>query len=137
MFPASTNGGGQCMAFPDVCKVPAPPAPPIPTPFPNIGMCTQAKGSSCSKKVKIVNKKTFTKKTELSRSSGDEAGTLKGIISNKNMDVVKRSMAFSKVKVEGSPIVTVMKVTGHNGSSANAPPGSQVAPSQTKVICLG
>ena len=137
MFPASTNGGGQCMAFPDVCKVPAPPAPPIPTPFPNIGMCTQAKGSTCSKKVKIVNKKTFTKKTELSRSSGDEAGTLKGIISNKNMDVVKRSMAFSKVKVEGSPIVTVMKVTGHNGSSANAPPGSQVAPSQTKVICLG
>ena len=73
----------------------------------------------------------------ISRSSGDEVGTLKGIISNKNMDQVKRSMAYSKVKIEGTPIVTVFKVTGHNGSNANAPPGNQVAPSQTKVICYG
>ena len=137
MFPASSNGGGQCFSFPDVCKVPAPPAPPIPTPFPNIGMCTQAKGSTASSKVKILNKKTFTKKTELSRSSGDEAGTLKGVVSSTNMDEVTRTAAYSKIKVEGSPIVTVMKATGHNGSNANAPPGQQVAPSQTKVICMG
>lgn len=137
MFPATTNGGGVCNSFPDVCKVPAPPAPPIPTPFPNIGQCAQAKGSTCSKKVKISNKKTCTKKTEISRSMGDEAGTLKGLISNTNMDKVKRSMAYSKVKVEGAPIVTVMKMTGHNGSNSNAPPGSQLAPSQTKVICMG
>ena len=30
------------MAFPDVCKVPAPPAPPVPTPFPNFAMLNQA-----------------------------------------------------------------------------------------------
>lgn len=137
MFPATTNGGGMCQSFPDVCKVPAPPAPPVPTPFPNIGQCSQAKGSTCSSKVKILNKKTCTKKTEISRSMGDEAGTLKGIVSNTNMDKVKRSMAYSKVKVEGAAIVTVMKMTGHNGSNSNAPPGSQLSPSQTKVICMG
>ena len=43
MLPASSNGGGNCMAVPDVCKVPAPPAPPIPTPFPNTGMLNQAR----------------------------------------------------------------------------------------------
>jgi len=134
MFPASTNGGGVCNAFPDVCKVPAPPAPPIPTPFPNIGQCSQADGSTCSDKVKILNKKTFTKKTELSRSSGDEAGTLKGMVSSTNMDKVKRSKGHPCVKVEGADITTATDPTGHNGSNANAPPGLQSAPSQTKVI---
>ena len=105
MFSATTNGGGVCQSFPDVCKVPAPPAPPIPTPFPNIGQCSQAKGSTCSSKVKILNKKTSTKKTEISRSMGDEAGTLKGIVSNTNMDKVKRSMAYSKVKVDRKSVV--------------------------------
>ena len=137
MFPMATKAGGQAFAFPDVCKVPAPPAPPIPTPFPNIGQCSSASGSTCSSKVKILNKKTCTKKTEISRSQGDEAGTLKGMISSTNMDKVKRSMSFSKVKVEGAEIVTVLKMTGHNGSNSNAPPGSQLAPSQTKVICMG
>ncbi|MCC6875009.1 MAG: DUF4150 domain-containing protein [Sandaracinaceae bacterium] len=137
MFPASTNGGGVCNAFPDVCKTPAPPAPFAPIPYPNIGQCTQAKGSTCSSKVKILNKKTFTKKTELSRSMGDEAGTLKGMISSTNMDAVKRTMSYSKVTCEGAEITTVMKMTGHNSSNANAPPGTQTAPSQTKVICMG
>ncbi|MBX3274193.1 MAG: DUF4150 domain-containing protein [Sandaracinaceae bacterium] len=134
MFPATTNGGGVCNSFPDVCKVPAPPAPPIPTPFPNIGQCSSAKGSTCSSKVKIENKKTCTKKTEISRSQGDEAGTLKGMVSSTNMDKVKRSVGCSKIKVEGAELVTVMKTTGHNGSNSNAPPGSQLAPGQCKVI---
>lgn len=138
MFPASTNGGGVCNAYPDVCKTPAPPSPsPVPIPYPNIAQLTQAKGSTVSKKVLIVKKKTAHKKTVISRSSGDEAGTLKGIVSSKNMDQVKRSVGYSKVKVEGNPIVTTLKATGHNGSNANAPPGQQLAPSQTKVICGG
>lgn len=137
MFPASTNGGGQCFAFPDVCKVPAPPAPFVPVPFPNIGMLTQAKGSSCSSKVKIKGKKTVTKKTEISRTSGDEAGTLKGMVSGTNMDKAKYSTGVSKVKVEGNDIVNQLKPSMHNGASANAPPGMQVAPSQTAVIVMG
>ena len=137
MFPASTNGGGQCFAFPDVCKVPAPPAPFAPVPFPNIGMLTQAKGSSCSSKVKIKGKKTVTKKTEISRTSGDEAGTLKGMVSGTNMDKATYVSGVSKVKVEGNDIINQLKPSKHNGSNANAPPGMQVAPSQTCVIVMG
>ncbi|MCZ7679653.1 MAG: DUF4150 domain-containing protein [Sandaracinaceae bacterium] len=105
--------------------------------MPNIAQVAQARGSTCSGKVKILNKKTCTKKTEISRSQGDEVGTLKGMVSSVNMDKCLRKMSYSKVKVEGAEIVTVMKMTGHNGSNANAPPGQQVAPSQTKVICMG
>lgn len=137
MFPAATNGGGQCFAFPDVCKVPAPPAPFVPVPFPNIGMLTQAKGSSCSKKVKIANKKVITVKSEISRTSGDEAGTLKGMISATNMDKAVFKKGVSSVKVEGNDIVNHLKPTAHNGTNANAPPGMHIAPSQTSVIVMG
>ncbi|MCA9609032.1 MAG: DUF4150 domain-containing protein [Myxococcales bacterium] len=135
MFPASTKGGGQCFAFPDVCKTPAPPAPFVPIPYPNIGMCTQA--SDTASKVKISNKEVVTKKSTISRTSGDEAGTLKGLVSSTNMDKAAYSMGVSKVKVQGNDIVNQLKPSKHNGSNANAPPGMQVAPSQTKVIIVG
>lgn len=132
MFPASTKGGGQCFAFPDVCKTPAPPAPFVPIPYPNIGMVNQA--SDTADKVKISNKEVVTKKSTISRTSGDEAGTLKGMVSATNMDKAAYSAGVSKVKVQGNDIVTQLKPTKHNGSNANAPPGMQVAPSQVKVI---
>ncbi len=34
---AHKTSGGMSMVFPDVCKTPAPPAPPVPIPYPNIG----------------------------------------------------------------------------------------------------
>jgi hypothetical protein len=40
----------------------------------------------------------------------------------------------SKVLVEGNEIVTHLKMVAQNGSNANSPPGTQVAPSQTTVI---
>ena len=43
MFPATTNAGGMCMGFPDVCKTPIPPAGPVPIPYPNMAMVNQAK----------------------------------------------------------------------------------------------
>ena len=124
MFPASTKAGGQVFAFPDVCKVPAPPAPPIPTPFPNIGMCNQADGGTCSQKVKILNQPVITKASEIPTTMGDEAGTLKGVSSGTNMDKATFKMGVSKVKVEGNDIVNLLKTTAQNGSSANAPAGN-------------
>lgn len=134
MFPASTKGGGQCAAFPDVCKVPAPPAPFVPTPFPNMAQCSGA--SDTSSKVKIAGKPSIHKSSEIGRSSGDEAGTLKGMISQVNMDKTQYRMGSAKVKVEGKALVTVTKMCGQNGTNSNAPPGAQVSPSQTKVICM-
>jgi hypothetical protein len=135
MFPASTKGGGQCFAFPDVCKVPAPPAPPVPTPFPNIAQCADA--TKCSEKVKILNKAVIHKGSEISRSSGDEAGTLKGIVSGTTQDKAVFRTTSAIVQVEGNDLVMHLCVAAQNGSNANAPPGTQVAPSQSVVIVGG
>ena len=138
MFPASTKGGGQCLGAPDVVKVPAPPAPFVPTPFPNIAMCNQANGGTCSSKVKILGKEVLTTKTEISMSSGDEAGTAGGgMVSSKIKGPALYKKGSSKVKVEGAPMVHLTSMVAHNGgSNANAPPGQQVAPSQTKVTVM-
>ena len=132
IFPGSTKGGGQCMAVPDVCNTPAPPAGPIPIPYPNTAMVAQA--SKTSTKVKFVNKEVVTTKSEIPRSMGDEAGTAGGVMSGRNMDKVTFKKGSSKVKIEGQPCVHLTSTTGHNGSNANAPAGAQIAPSQTKVI---
>jgi hypothetical protein len=133
IFAASTNGGGQCLAFPDACKTP-PVATPIP--YPNIAVLTQIKGGTASKKVKILNKKTATTKTEISMSSGDEAGTAGGgVVSNRFKGPAKFKKGSAKVKVEGSPIVHHTSMIGQNGvANANHPAGVQVAPSQSKVL---
>lgn len=132
IFPASTKGGGTCFAMPDVCLTPAPPAPPVPVPYPNTGMVNQAKKTS--KKVKFAGKEVVTKKSEISRSMGDEAGVNKGVMSGMNMGKVQYKKGSSKVKIEGQPAVHLTSMTGHNGTNANMPAGAQVSPSQTKVI---
>ncbi|MCW5201725.1 DUF4150 domain-containing protein [Desulfobulbus sp. US4] len=131
IFPASTKGGGNCLAVPDVCLTPAPPAPPVPIPYPNSGMINQAKKTS--KKVKFSGKEVVTVSSELSRSMGDEAGINKGVMSGMNMGKITFKKGSSKVKAQGKKCVHLTSVTGHNGSNANMPAGAQIAPSQTKV----
>src|ERR1700687_3751832 len=75
------DSSGVTIAFPDVCKTPAPPAPPLPIPYPNIAQSTDtAKGT---KKVKAEGMPICVSDSNFSTSTGDEAGTLVGIISNK------------------------------------------------------
>lgn len=136
MFPASTNGDGQCVIFPDVCKTPSPGGP-VPIPYPNIAMLTQAKGNTCSSKVKIMGKKTATTITEIAMSSGDEAGTVGGVVSNTFKGPAKFKKGSSKAKAEGNPICHLTSMIGQNGvANANHPAGVQVAPSQTKVTVM-
>ncbi len=132
IFPASTKAGGQCMGAPDVCLTPAPPGPPIPTPYPNQGMVNQA--SKTSTKVKFAGKEVLTIDSEISSSMGDEAGINKGVVSGMNMSKIEYKKGSSKVKIEGKDCVHLTSMTGHNGSNANMPAGAQIAPSQTKVI---
>jgi hypothetical protein len=121
------------MAAPDVCLTPVP--PPVgqaPIPYPNTAMLNQAQKTS--KKVKFVSKEVLTTKSEIPKSMGDEAGTGKGVASGMNMDKVTFKKGSSTVKIEGQPCIHLTSMTAHNGMSANAPAGTQVAPSQTKVI---
>ena len=75
------DSGGTTIAFPDVCKTPAPPAPPIPIPYPNIAKSSDT--ASGSKTVKAEGKPICLKDSNFSTSTGDEAGSLGGVASNK------------------------------------------------------
>ena len=135
IFAGSTTAGGDCMGGPDVCKTPNPPPPvgpgTIPVPYPNNGMLNQATGFST--KVKFVNKEVLTTKSKIPKSSGDEAGSLGGIVSGMNMGEIQFKKGSSMVKVEGQPCVHATSVTSHNGTNANMPAGAQLSPSQNSV----
>lgn len=133
IFPATTaTSNGTCLGVPDVCKTPSP-AGPVPIPYPNIALLSDAKGSTCSEKVKFVNKPVVTEASEIGRSSGDEPGTAGGVISNKNMGEAKIKKGSSKVIVEGDACGYLTTVVGQNGTNANVP-GIQLTPAQTTVI---
>lgn len=133
MRAVSTTAAGQCVAMGDVCNVPSS-AGPIPTPFVNIASCADASAATTSQKVKVGGRAVLTASSEIARSSGDEAGTLGGVISGTFMGVVRYRAAGGKVLVEGSEAVAHLASTSHNGHNANAPSGVQVGPSQTKVF---
>jgi hypothetical protein len=134
-FPASTNmGSGQCMGTPDTCLTPAPPAPPVPVPYPNIGMLSQSNPGTCGKKVLIENGMSVTLGTKTLMSSGDEAGANMGVASG----MIKGPNGFlvgaMTVIVEGNPLVRMTSTATHNGASANFPAGTIIAPSATKTL---
>ena len=120
------------MGMPDVCLTPAPPLPPIPVPYPDMGLLNQA--DKVSTKVKFVDKEVVTLKSEIPKSMGDEAGTNKGVVSGTNMDKILFKKGSAKVKIEGQPCIHMTSTTSHNGTNANMPAGVQLSPSQTKVI---
>jgi hypothetical protein len=133
MLPAATKAGGQCMAMPDTCLTPVPPpVTQIPIPYPNTALLNQA--DKVSSKVKFVSKEVVTLKSEIPKTMGDEAGANGGVMSGQNMGPAKFTKGSSKVKIEGQPCIHLTSMSGHNGNSANAPSGTMIAPSQTKVL---
>jgi hypothetical protein len=132
MMPASTTMNGQCLGTPDTCKTPAPSGT-VPVPYPNIAMCMQA-SSGVSTKVKIMNMSAILMNSKIPMSSGDEAGSIGGVVSNMIKGEVAYKKGSSKIKVEGKAQAYISCTTGHNGSNANMPAGAQIAPSQTMVM---
>lgn len=135
IFGIATKKGGMTQAFPDTCKVPTPGGP-VPTPFPNIAMMNQA-NSGTSSKVKIENQPTAIDGVTISMSSGDEAGTLGGVISNVFKGPAKNKRKSSKVKIEGKGVVFQTCAFGQNGNNANAPMGVLMMVSNMKVKVTG
>jgi hypothetical protein len=123
---------GISPSFPDVCKTPSP-AGPIPIPYPNIAMSSDlAKGT---KAVKIDKKEVTLKTSEISRSSGDEAGTAKGVASSQNMGKAKYINYSFDVKLEGKNVVRLLDpAQANSGSPANT---ASPAIGQAPVIAVG
>lgn len=131
-MPAATTAGGTYFAFPDVCKTPAPPAPPVPIPYPNTAQVAASTGTVSN--VVIENMDTVVEGSKVPNSSGDEAGVAGGVTSGMNMGEVQPKLFSSKVYFGGKKAVYLTCMSAHNGSNANMPAGAMVAPSQTKVL---
>ena len=108
---AHKGSGGQSIAFPDVCKTPAAPSP-VPIPYPNVGR--SADTSSGPKKVKTDGKMPMVKGAKYSKSSGDEAGTLGGVMSSVNRNVCEFLMYSFDVKFEGKNVCRMGDPMWHN-----------------------
>lgn len=92
------DSGGMSVVFPDVCKTQCGP-PVIPIPYPNIGKAADTdKGT---KKVKIDKKMAMVKGAKYSKSTGDEPGSLKGIVSSTVSDECEFMLYSFDVKMEG------------------------------------
>ena len=71
---SKSSDGKSIIAMPDVCTTPpAPPAGPIPIPYPNTASASDT--TKGSKKVKIDAKETMIKGDEYQQSESDEPGT--------------------------------------------------------------
>lgn len=117
---------GIATAFPDVCKTPSP-AGPIPIPYPNIAQ--SADTNKGSKKVKVDGNPVMVKGSEFKKSSGDEAGTAKGVVSNTNMGKAEFILYSFDVKFEGKNVSRLGDLMLQNKQSApNTPPFPEVQP---------
>lgn len=135
-----TASNGVTTAFPDVCKTPAPPAPPVPIPYPNIAQSTDtAQGSQT---VKCDGNPICLQDSNFAVSTGDEAGSLLGIVSNKTKGKAEFIMFSFDVKVEGKSVARAMDMMLHNDK--NTPPFPLIQPPivsipvptpQTCIVC--
>ena len=124
------GSNGVTMAFPDVCKTPAPPAPPIPIPYPNVAKSSDtAKGAST---VKCDGNPVCVKDSNFMMSTGDEAGSLLGVASNKIKGKAEFVNFSFDVKFDGKNVPRAMDLMLHNDK--NTPPFPVI---QGPVIGMG
>lgn len=133
-LPAATMKGGQAMTTGplDVCKVPAPPAGPIPMPFPNLAMLNMAMSTTTT--VLFENMPVLVQMSETPISNGDEPGVAGGVVSSTFIGPMACKMGSSKVKAQGKAVVTMTGMTSHNGKNPNVPVGLVVLASNAKVL---
>ena len=119
--PVTEGSGGKALAtMPNVCKMPGPPAPFVPTPLPNLGTSGDNLKDGTST-VKFEGKKVAIKgSTFMSQPSGDVAskGTGGGLISAKTQGKTEFLAPGSMdVKAEGKNIQLLGDAMGNNGGS--------------------
>jgi len=112
------DSNGITTAFPDVCKTPAPPAPFVPIPYPNIAKSSDtASGTST---VKCDGNPVCVKDSNFQTSTGDEAGSLLGVASNKVKGKAEFVNFSFDVKFEGKNVARALDLMLHNDK--NTPP---------------
>jgi hypothetical protein len=125
------DSNGVTIAFPDVCKTPAPPAPFVPIPYPNIAKSSDT--AQGTKKVKAEGKSICVKDSNFSMSTGDEAGSAGGGMLSSKIKGKAEFVNFSfDVQFEGKNVPRSFDLMLHNDK--NTPPFPVL---QGPVISLG
>ena len=102
--------------FPDVCKTPAPPAPPVPIPYPNVARSSDAADTATT--VKADGESIMLKKSVFSSSTGDEAGSIGGVVSNCTKGKAQFIAYSFDVKAEGQNVPRNLDMMKQNGSGS-------------------
>ena len=108
---AHKGSGGLSTVFPDVCKTPVGNAV-VPIPYPNIGKASDT--SEGPKSVTIDGKMPMVKGAKYSTSSGDEAGSAKGVMSGSTKGECEFMMYSFDVKLEGKNVCRLGDPLFHN-----------------------
>lgn len=117
MTACHAGSNGTSIAFPDVCKTPTPGGP-IPIPYPNIAKSSDtADGSS---QVKFDGNSIMLKGSNFRMSTGDEAGSAMGVVSNKIKGKAEFVNYSFDVKVEGKNVCRLLDPMQQNMGSTNA-----------------
>lgn len=124
-----TIGGGTTMATPDVCQTPAPPASPIPIPYPNIAQLAMALPAVTN--VLVSGAPAINKSSKILLSSGDEAGVAGGAVSGTFIQQVEFVMGSLIVSIGGKPAIRLGDPIKANKGNAI---GAVMTPSQTVVL---
>ena len=103
------GSGGMSIVFPDVCKTPP---GPVPIPYPNLGKSSDTSQGPTT--VKTDGQMPMVKGAKYMRSSGDEAGTLGGVMSSVNMNECEFMMYSFDVKFEGKNVCRMGDPLFHN-----------------------
>jgi uncharacterized protein DUF4150 len=111
---------GIAASFPDVCKTPAPPAPFVPIPYPNIAQSSDTSQGSTT--VKCDGNPIMLEGSTFSMSSGDEAGSAGGgMVSSKIKGKAEFTMHSFDVKADGKGVPRLLDPMQTNeGSPANS-----------------
>ena len=112
------GSNGVTIAFPDLCQTPAPTAPPIPIPYPNIAKSSDtAQGSST---VTCDGNPVCVKDSNFMMSTGDEAGALFGVASGKIKGKAEFVNFSFDVQIDGKNVPRALDLMLHNDK--NTPP---------------
>ena len=111
------GSGGMAMSFPDVCKTPVPPGATVPIPYPNIAM--SADTSDGSSTVKIDGNPVMLKTSNFKTSSGDEPGSIGGVVSGKVKGKAEPINYSFDVKFDGENVFRLTDPMKTNCGSKN------------------
>jgi len=109
------GSGGMSAVFPDVCKTPTP-AGPVPIPYPNIAKSSDAADTATT--VMADGQGIMLKKSIFAMSTGDEAGSVGGVVSNCIKGKAQFIMYSFDVKAEGQNVPRNMDMMKQNGGSS-------------------